>query len=348
VTSLVALVTAIVCAGCAASSANSEAIRPVRMPRTALVGVAWHAVVGAAAAPTLTATGPGRLQSRGKLTGNGRYRLTLTFPRAGRWTLTARAGRSSARLGAVTVDIPPTPLLGDLFALAVEPSGTLLIGQVHGGGIVRATVAGSTRRVVPDRDVFHISVGPSGTVYVTLHDFGGVYRLDARNELEPLGFPADAAIAAEGSGAVYVLHGNRLLRRTLAGQISVVAEGLVSPLALAVANGGIYVGNTGRGTIERVDTETGGRTTVAHDVGYVVSVAVAADGTIWSSSAGDSGPPGVWRTTPAGISTRVLAKEVSAVALGRDGAVYASVFRERRILRLDPAAGRWDAILRGR
>jgi hypothetical protein len=270
----------------------------------------------------------------------------LTFTRAGRWTLIARAGRTSARLGAVIVDIRPTPLLADLFALASEPSGTLLVGQVHGGGIVRATVAGATTRVVSGVDVFHLSVGPSGTVYVTLHDFGGVQRLNARNELEPLGFPSDAAIAAEGPSGVYVLHRNRVLRRTADGRISVVADGFSNPLGLTVANGGIYVGNTGRGTIERVDTETGAKTTVAHDLGYVVSVAVAPDGTIWSSSSADSGPPGVWRTTPAGVSTRLLGKEVSAVALGGDGMVYASVFRERRIVRLDPLSGRWKPILR--
>jgi hypothetical protein len=338
----------IVCVGCAASStgASSEAIHPVRVPRAAVVGVTWRAVIGAVIAPTITATGPGRLQARGTRASPGRYRVSLRFPRAGRWALTARAGRSSARLGAVSVDIRPTPLLADLFALAAEPSGTLLVGQVHGGGIVRATLDGSTTRVVSDRDVFHISVGPSGTVYVTLHDSGGVYRLDARNELEPLGFPSDAAIAAEGRSAVYVLHGNGLLLRTTDGRISVVADGFSNPLGLAVAGDGVFVGNTGRGTIERVDVETGRKSTVARDLGYVVSVAIAPDGTIWSSSAADGGPPGVWRTTPSGISTRLLAKEVSAVALGGDGALYASLFRERRILRLDPVTGRWDPILR--
>jgi hypothetical protein len=75
---------------------------------------------------------------------------------------------------------------------------------------------------------------------------------------------------------------------------------------------------------------------------------IATDGTVWSSSSADSGPPGVWRTTPAGISTRLLAKEVSAVALGGDGTVYAAVFRERRIMRRDPVTGRWNTILRSR
>jgi hypothetical protein len=337
-----------VCAGCAASrtSASSEAVQPLRVPRTAVVDVAWRALIAAATAPTITATGPGRLQAKGMRVSKGRYRVLLAFPRVGRWMLHARAGGSTARLGAVTVDIRPTPLLGDLFALAAEPNGTLLVGQVHGGGIVRATLAGSTTRVVPDVDVFHLSVGPSGSAYVTLHDNGGVFRLGAGNELEPLGFPPDAAIAAEGPRAVYVLDGERLLERTPDGHISVVADGFSGPLGLAVGNGGIYVGNTGRGTIERVDVDSGRRTTVARDLGYVVSVALAPDGTIWSSSSADSGPPGVWRTTPAGISTRLLAKEVSAVALGGDGSVYASVFRERRIVRLDPVSGRWEPLLR--
>jgi sugar lactone lactonase YvrE len=336
--------------GCSASStsAGGEAIRPVRVPRAAVVGVAWRALLAAATPPTITATGPERLQARGRRVSSRRYRVTLTFPRAGRWTLSARAGRGPISLGAVTVDIRPTPLLGDLFALATEPNGTLLVGQVHGGGIVRATLDGSTTRVLPNRDVFHISVGRSGTAYVTLHDNGGVYRLDARNELEPLGLPPDAAIAVEGPGAVYALHGNRLLRRTPDGHVATAAGGFSSPLGLAASDDALFVGNTGRGTIERVDPETGVRSTVAHDLGYVVSVATAPDGVIWSSSSADSGSPGVWRTTPDGISTRLLAKEVSAVALGGDGAVYASVFRERRILRLDPVTGRWEPILRAR
>ena len=320
----------------------------MRVPRAAVVGAAWRALVAAATAPTITATGPGRLQAKGARLSKGRYRVSLTFPRAGRWTLKARAGSSSASLGVVDVDIRPTPLLADLFALAAEPSGTLLVGQVHGGGIVRATVGGATSRVVADRDVFHISVGPSGTAYVTLHDNGGVYRLDSRNELEPLEFPLDAGIAVEGKSGVFALHGPRLLQRTSDGHVSAVADGFSSPLGLAAAGDSVFVGNTGRGTIERVDVSSGARSTVAHDLGYVVSVAIAPDGTIWSSSSADSGPAGVWRTTPEGVSTRMLAKEVSAVALGGDGAVYASVFRERRILRLDPVTGRWESILRSR
>jgi hypothetical protein len=237
-------------------------------------------------------------------TSSRRFRVALTFPRAGRWTLVARAGRDSARLGAVAVDIRPTPLLDDVFGLAAEPAGTLLVGQVHNGGIVRATVTGSTARVVPDVSVFHLSVGRSGTVYVTLHDNGGVYRLGSRNELEPLGFPHEAGIAVEGADGVYALHGNRLLRRSAGGQISVVADGFSNALALAVGNdGAVFVGDAGTGTIKRLGSET---EVVARDLGYVVSVAVAPDGTIWSSSVAEGGRPGVWRTAPGGAPARLL------------------------------------------
>jgi sugar lactone lactonase YvrE len=196
--------------------------------------------------------------------------------------------------------------------------------------------------------VFHVSVGESGAAYITLHDNGGIYRVDAQRRLEPLGFPADAAVAVEAAGSVYALHGNRLLRRDASGRISPVADGFASPLGLAAGpDGDLFVADTGNGLIRRVNVRSGTTEIVASGLGYVVSVAVAADGTIWSSSAADRGRPGVWRITPGRPLTRVLAREVSAVTLGRDGGVYACAFRERRILRIDPGTDRAETFLRG-
>jgi hypothetical protein len=341
----------LVTSACTASGADAGRIRAISIPRTAIVGAPWQAVlaVRGGAKPKVVATGPARLIARVARTAGGRFRASVTFPRPGRWTVSAYSGRSSARLGAVVVDIRPTPLLADLFALAAEPSGTLLVGQVHGGGIVRATVAGRTEGVVPDVSVFHLSTGGSGAAYVTLHDSGGVFRLEPDGRLTPLGLPASAGVAVEGADGVYVLDGDRLLRRDREGSVSTVAEGFSKPLGLATGpDGDIYVGDTGNGVVRRIDRGTQMVTTVARDLGYIVSVAVAVDGTIWSSSAEEGGHPGVWRTTPSGDSTRVLPTEVSAVALGADGSVYACAFRERRILRIDPHTGGAETILRGR
>jgi hypothetical protein len=143
---LAAVAVATLACGCTAASteaADSGATWPVRFPRTAVVGKAWQAVLATSdgAAPTVIATGAARLRAHVKEAGRDRFRISITFPRSGRWTVTARSGARSRRLGTVVVDIPRTPLLADVFALAAEPSGSLLIGQVHSGGLVRATPA---------------------------------------------------------------------------------------------------------------------------------------------------------------------------------------------------------------
>ena len=56
----------------------------------------------------VTATGPrgSKVRATG---GRGSYRARIVFPTAGRWTLAARAGRSTSRLGSVQVrPAPPT------------------------------------------------------------------------------------------------------------------------------------------------------------------------------------------------------------------------------------------------
>jgi virginiamycin B lyase len=154
-------------------------------------------------------------------------------------------------------------------------------------------------------------------------------------------------VAVEAAGSVYALHGGRLLRRDPSGRISPVADGFASPLGLAAGpDGEIYVADTGNGVVRRVNVRAGTTEIVARDLGYVVSVAGAPDGTIWSSSVADGGRPGVWRTTPGRRSTRVLAREVSAVTVDRDSAVYVCAFRERRILRIDVKTGRAETVLR--
>jgi hypothetical protein len=334
-----------------APGAEAGGIRAIRLPHAASVGVPWRAtlaVVPRAPAPVVIATGPRRLSARGVRVGPDRFNVTLRFPRIGTWTLTARSGRNRARLGQVVVDLRPTALLADVFALAAEPSGTLLVGQVHDGGIVRASLDGRATRVTPDVSVFHLSVGPSGTIYVTLHENGGLFRVGAGGQLESLVPGGRAVVAVEGSEGVYALSGNTVVRLDGDGAARTVASGLSSPLGLTVGpDGDLYVADTGNGVIRRIDRVTYAVRTVAADLGYVVSVAIARDGTIWSSSVAEGGRPGVWRTSPVdGTSTRLVPHEVSAVTIGSDGAVYACAFRERRILRIDPVSGAATAVLR--
>jgi hypothetical protein len=115
-------------------------IRAVSFPRSATVGQKWRAVVSVVppARAVLRATGPGALTARLVATRrSGIYNGTLTFSRVGTWAVSVRVGRRSFRLGSVQVDVARDPLLVDPFTIAVESGGTLLVGQLRGGTLVR-------------------------------------------------------------------------------------------------------------------------------------------------------------------------------------------------------------------
>src|SRR3954471_20513501 len=79
----------------------------VGRPPALTAGTVWTAKLAVrpasfAGSGRVTATGPGRttVRASGK---HGSYRARLVLSKPGRWTLSARAGGSSSRLGAVTV-----------------------------------------------------------------------------------------------------------------------------------------------------------------------------------------------------------------------------------------------------
>src|SRR5262249_27775736 len=102
--------------------------------------------VPAAGARMLTAPAAGgrRAESRAlRLCGRGSYRARFVFPSAGRWTLTARAGSSTSRLGSVQVrPVPPEPLdFTEPTSIELEPSGTLLLVENNPGRLLRVDPA---------------------------------------------------------------------------------------------------------------------------------------------------------------------------------------------------------------
>src|SRR5690242_11160709 len=109
------------------------AITPTSFPHTAVAGKAWQVMLRAPAPPTVVA---GFLRAKAVGT-HGVYRARLVFPRAGSWTVSAVLRGRTTTLGTVAVDVPRDPLLVNPFAIAVDSSGALLVGQLDKGPVVR-------------------------------------------------------------------------------------------------------------------------------------------------------------------------------------------------------------------
>jgi sugar lactone lactonase YvrE len=381
----VAVALAVLAAPAGARAPHSK-VRALSLPRTSLVGERWRALVSVQppARGSLSASGPGSVRaSLAKTKLRGVYGATLSFPRAGTWTVSVRVGSRNVRLGTVGVEVAREPLLVDPFAIAVEPSGALLVGQRRGGTLVRLA-PGSRATTVADRAALSdVTVAPTGAVYAAANDVDRIFRLEG-STLVPFagtgvrghsgdGGPALAAtlsgttsVAADGEGNVYVAEYDGWIRRiapdgtisTVAGTGTEGAGGDGGPAAAAslshphgVATGPdrtLYVADTVNGRIRRIDLATGTISTLSADVGVVASLAVAPNGTVYAADVpGSAGGGGVTMTTPAGRTTRLYSGPVNGVARGPDGTVYANLLDAKRILRLRPGTTRWETVARG-
>ena len=101
--------------------------------------------------------------------------------------------------------------------------------------------------------------------------------------------------------------------------------------------------------IRRIDLATGRITTFGGDVGITVALAAAPDGSIYSADVVRDGVGGgVTRTTPDGVTTRVVsATTANGVAVAPDGTVYVNLWEDKRIQRLDPQTRRLEPVARG-
>ena len=347
-------------------SAGGAAPPPVRattLPRTAVVGASWQAVLRAPAPPTIVASGPGTLRVKARGAG-GLFRATLRFPRAGRWEIAGQLGTRTARLGTVAVDVARDPLLVDPFTIAVDDAGALLVGQRDNGPLVRVA-AGRATRVASGVGIYHVAVA-NGRTYVSASD-GAVYRVDgaAFTRVTP---PVDAGAAAvDAAGNVYVaVYAGWIKKITSAGVVTNLAgtgvEGyagdggaataakLFHPHALALGpDGALYVADTENRRIRRIDLRTGTIATFGGDVGITVSVAAASDGTVWSADVRRDGTGGgITRTTAQGVTSRVATlATANGVAVAPDGTVYVNQWESKRVGRLDPRSGMVEPVARG-
>src|SRR5262249_50792490 len=115
------------------------------------------------------ASGPGRLDIRAS-GGHGSYRARLAFPKAGRWTLTARAGSTTSRLGTVTVRKAAGISISFVWptSVAVEPGGSLLVAENGLARIMRVGLStGRVTEVVSLTKAYAVRRASSGAVYAT-------------------------------------------------------------------------------------------------------------------------------------------------------------------------------------
>jgi sugar lactone lactonase YvrE len=347
-------------------AAPAPSVHGVSVPRRAVTGTPWRAVVAVAppGRATLRAIGSGKLSVPLRPTKvHGRYLATLRFPAAGSWSVAVTAGRRTVRLGSVSVDVPRDPLVRDPIAIAVEPSGSLIVGQLRAAPLLRVA-HGRARKVADGPGVFHV-YSAAGTTYAAGRD-GVVYRLDG-SSLTPLTPPLDAsAVAVDSAGNLYVtVYAGWIKRVAPNGTVTVVAgngtEGnsgdggpataaqLFHPHSLAIGkDGALYIADTENRRIRRVDLATGRITTFGGDVGITVSLAVGPDGSIYSADVVRNGAGGgITRTSPSGVTTRILrSATASGVAVAPDGTVYVNQWEAKRIQRLY-AAGKLVPVARG-
>jgi hypothetical protein len=259
-----------------------------KRPR-AVAGKAWSvrvAVRPGSFRGTVRITGTGPSRAHVSATARpGRYRVRLVFPRAGRWTLTARAGGSTSRLGSVRVrPAPPQPVpFTEPTAIDLEPGGTLLLVENNPGRVLRVDPrTGCVTVLVPSMSrPYAIVRAPSGSVFVSNANL--LSRLDAGgtattvavadSDIGPLAVAANGDLyyststrvfrLAGGAGAPIHVAGTGVEGAAGDGGFAVNAQ-LARPHGLGIAaDGALLVSDTGNDRIRRIDLGSGVITTLA-------------------------------------------------------------------------------------
>ena len=274
---------------CGTTSAAGVHVSLAGRPSALTTGTAWTARLSVrpksfAGPVRVKATGPGRLTVRA--TGRkGSYRARIVFPRAGRWTLSARAGGSTSRLGAVTVRRRAEPLVFDNpTSVAVEPSGSLLVVENGAGRVVRIEPATGARSVLASRlsRPYSVSVRASGEVLLSTES--NVVRLSAGGPQVVASLPGRqiGPILAAPNGDLYFGVEPAVFRVSAGTSVPVqLAGGLAAPHGLALTGGGsLLVSDTGHDAILRVDPSSGRVETFARQESPL-GLALAADGSVY-------------------------------------------------------------------
>ena len=268
----------------------------------AVVGKSWSvrlAVRPASFRGTVMVTATGARLLRARVTRKrGVYRLRLTFPAAGRWRLTARAGGTTSRLG--TVRVAPMPLIfSEPTSIELEPAGTLLLVENNPGRLLRVDPeTGRVTALVPAMTrPYAVVRAPSGDLFVSTEsrverigpDGTRTTVADAGTDVGPLAVSPGGDVyyatatqvfrLAAGSGPPVRVAGTGVEGGGGDGGLALDAQ-LSVPHGLAIgADGALLVSDTGNGRIRRIDPVTGVISTLA-PLGRPDGLDVVADGSL--------------------------------------------------------------------
>ena len=226
-----------------------------------------------------------RSDGRARNRKHGAYRARLVFPKPGRWTLSARAGGSSSRLGAVSVRRRVEPLAFDNpTSVAVEPSGSLLVVENGAGKVDRVDPATGAKTVVASglSRPYSVTVTPSAEILLSTQ--GDVVRLGSGTPQIVTSLPGIeiGPILASPNGDLYLGAEPGVFRVPAGSTVPAqLVGGLAAPHGLAfTADGSLLVSDTGHDVIVRIDPVTGKAQTFAHQLGPL-GLAVASDRSIY-------------------------------------------------------------------
>jgi streptogramin lyase len=274
-----------------ATAATPVHVSLVGRPPALNVGSAWTAKLAVRPASfkgkvLVTGSGPGRASARATRK-HGSYRARLVFPKPGRWTLSARAGGSSSRLGAVTVRRRVEPLAFDNpTSVAVEPSGSLLVVENGAGKVDRVDPVTGAKTVVASGLSRPYSVAVTSSAEILLSIQGDVVRLGPGTPQIVTSLPGIeiGPILASPNGDLYLGTEPGVFRVPVDSTVPAeLVGGLAAPHGLAfTADGSLLVSDTGHDVILRVDPLTGKAQTFAHQESPL-GLAVASDGSVYVS-----------------------------------------------------------------
>lgn len=358
----VALLALTAATACAASAARSPSVG-LTGPRAAVAGGRWTATLRVSPAslgrPTLVARrASARLSARGTRRSAGNWRVALSFPTAGRWTLSARVGRRSFPLGAVTVRPGSRPLeLYQPGGIAVAPDGSLVVAVQGENRLIRIDPAtGATRLIAEAPRPWGVAVAPDGAILFS--SASNILRREPDGRTTTIAsFPVDAGpVAIAPGGDVYVGVADHRVYRIRGGAVEPYAgdgADMSSPHGFAFpADGSLLASDTGNDRIVRIDGATNAITAWAAGVRVPNGIALGPDGSLYVT---ESQGHKVTRIDPSGRRETVVGTGVQGssgdggpatsaridvptqVALDPSGVLYVMEWGQGRIRRVDGA-----------
>ena len=323
----VVLAAFVLAAAASAATAKQPSVSLASAGSSAVAGRPWTAVLvvrGArpAGVGLIATSGGRRVALRARKWRNGRYRGRLTFPSAGRWTLSARIGARRFRLGVVVVRAPVRPpvLLAYATEAILEPTGSLLVAESGRTRIARIDpTTGRDTTVARVVQPYGIALTPSGVLYATSESrvvrfgSGGVMTTlaDAGEDVGPLALDAAGNLYFSTVARIFRIDGATGAVTPYAGTGTRGGGGDGGPALQAELNaphglvfgadGALYVGDTGNNRVRRIDPATRVITTVAQSNGPV-GLAVGSDGSLFFA---EREGLRVWRIAVSGTRTLV-------------------------------------------